>query len=84
MRYFRFSTQLKDLEVKKSFGAPYNLDLSEKRAEEVYRNIINKGISEIRLKYKGFSASSPIFPNNSEINRKFNRRIEFRVMQAKH
>ncbi|MBC6401779.1 MAG: OmpA family protein [Ekhidna sp.] len=65
-------------------GTAYNLDLSEKRAEEVYRNIINKGISESRLKYEGFGASSPIFPNNSEINRKFNRRIEFRVMQAKH
>jgi len=60
----------------------YNMDLTEKRAGEVYRAIISGGISENRLKYRGFGASNPVMPNDSEENRQSNRRIEFRVLQT--
>jgi len=55
----------------------YNLSLSERRAKEVYEILIKEGINKMRLTYKGFGASRPILPNNSDINRQSNRRIEF-------
>ncbi|KAA3624680.1 MAG: OmpA family protein, partial [Bacteroidetes bacterium] len=54
-----------------------NLELSEARAETVYTYLIEKGISEERLRFKGFGESQPISDNESESGRKLNRRTEF-------
>lgn len=60
----------------------YNLDLSDRRAQEVYNAIRNSGIQKKRLSYKGFGSSMPLKPNSSEENRQYNRRIEFRVLRT--
>lgn len=59
----------------------YNKVLSENRALSVYKELIEKGISAKQLSYAGFGDSLPIVPNDSDINRQSNRRIEFRVIR---
>jgi OOP family OmpA-OmpF porin len=57
----------------------YNLTLSQKRAESVVMYLINLGISPKRLKFRGFGASQPRVPNDSEENKAQNRRIELKI-----
>ena len=54
-----------------------NLDLSESRAKAVYEFLIEAGIEEKRLSYKGFGETQPIATNNTEAGREQNRRTEF-------
>lgn len=58
-----------------------NLNLSENRAKSVYVYLVNGGISERRLSYKGFGETKPIASNDTEEGRKKNRRTEFVVVQ---
>lgn len=62
----------------------YNQKLSELRAKEVYNRLLSMGISQERLSYKGYAETRPLMPNDSDFNRKSNRRIEFRVLRSKH
>jgi outer membrane protein OmpA-like peptidoglycan-associated protein len=55
----------------------YNLKLSEKRAIAVKDELIKNGISYKRLKAVGYGKSLPLVANDSEENRKKNRRTEF-------
>lgn len=57
-----------------------NMDLSLKRAKEVYNYILSNGIEVSRLKFKGYGETKPLKPNTSEENRQLNRRIEFKVL----
>ena len=59
----------------------YNQKLSEKRAKSVYDYLIGQGMDAKRLTFKGYGESQPAYPNDSEKNRAFNRRIEFKVIQ---
>ncbi len=61
----------------------YNLKLSENRAKAVFKELISKGINKERLNYKGYADAEPLKANNSELNKKSNRRIEFRVIRTK-
>ncbi|WP_436517512.1 OmpA family protein [Ekhidna sp. To15] len=61
----------------------YNQKLSELRAKEVHKRLVSKGISQQRISYKGYAETIPLMPNDSDINRKSNRRIEFRVLRSK-
>ncbi|MCL2040231.1 MAG: OmpA family protein [Bacteroidetes bacterium] len=61
-------------------GVDFNQELSEKRAFAVYEAIISKGISEDRLRYKGFGLSQPVATNDTEENRAKNRRTNFVVL----
>ncbi|MEP1035121.1 OmpA family protein [Ekhidna sp.] len=61
----------------------YNKELSEARAKEVYISLISKGIDADRLSYKGYAETHPLMPNDTDINRQSNRRIEFRVLRTK-
>ncbi|WP_462248002.1 OmpA family protein [Ekhidna sp.] len=61
----------------------YNQNLSELRAKAVYENLLEKGIQRNRLTYKGYADTLPLTGNDSEIGRKSNRRIEFRVLRTK-
>lgn len=56
-----------------------NLLLSERRAEAVFRFLVEKGVSAQRLQYAGFGESRPLFPNDLPENRDRNRRTEFVV-----
>jgi len=55
----------------------YNQLLSENRAKEVMRYILNQGISRTRLLYKGYGELDPLLPNDTEEGRMKNRRVEF-------
>ncbi|GAA0194476.1 hypothetical protein GCM10009122_57930 [Fulvivirga kasyanovii] len=59
----------------------YNLDLSLRRAKSVYDFLIEKGINKARLKYKGYGQNMPAFPNDSDLHRQMNRRIEFQIIR---
>jgi len=57
----------------------YNLELSLKRAESVVNYIINKGISQSRLTFKGYGNLYPISDNTTEEGRALNRRVEITI-----
>jgi outer membrane protein OmpA-like peptidoglycan-associated protein/tetratricopeptide (TPR) repeat protein len=57
-----------------------NMDLSLKRAKSVYDYIAKKGIPAVRMKFKGYGETKPVVPNVNEVNRRMNRRIEFKVL----
>ena len=54
-----------------------NLALSENRALSVKNYFISKGITAVRLESKGYGETRPLSPNNSEVSRALNRRVEF-------
>lgn len=58
----------------------YNQRLSENRAKSVYSYLINKGIANQRLTYKGYGERNPIAPNKTEEGRAKNRRTEFKII----
>jgi outer membrane protein OmpA-like peptidoglycan-associated protein len=57
-----------------------NTKLSNDRCYEVVKYLIQKGIKADRLQSEGRGQSNPIAPNDTEANRKKNRRVEFVVL----
>jgi len=56
-------------------------ELSEKRAIAVKKYLTDNGIKESRIiEAKGFGASKPIGDNSTELGRKLNRRVEFKII----
>ncbi len=62
-------------------SAEYNLELSTNRAESVYQYLIDKGIVEERLSYRGYGKTQPIAENETEVGRAINRRTEFKIIK---
>ena len=60
-----------------------NMRLSMERARTVYEFLLVQGISNDRMKYRGFGPENPVAPNDSEPNRAKNRRVEVVLTQAK-
>ena len=72
-------------EVKKQKMTSDNKWLSESRAKTIYNYLVDKGIDSIRLNHKGYGFTKPIvFPENNEIDRWKNRRIELSVISNNH
>jgi outer membrane protein OmpA-like peptidoglycan-associated protein/tetratricopeptide (TPR) repeat protein len=61
----------------------YNKKLSERRASEVVKFLIEKGIEKNRLVAKGYGESDPINTNETEEGRQLNRRTEFKIIGLK-
>lgn len=60
--------------------AKYNLDLSRKRARVIRKYILKKGeLEEDQVMAKGYGETRPLVANDSEINKRMNRRVEFEV-----
>jgi OOP family OmpA-OmpF porin len=60
-----------------SSGTPqYNQGLSLRRAESVYRYLVNKGVDPERLTVEGMGQSRPVASNATEEGRARNRRVE--------
>jgi OOP family OmpA-OmpF porin len=57
-----------------------NMTLSEKRVETVKAYLVSKGIESKRISTKAFGGTKPIAPNDTEENRKKNRRVEIIVV----
>ncbi|MCB0806168.1 MAG: OmpA family protein [Bacteroidales bacterium] len=62
-------------------SATYNQKLSENRAKAVVDYLLDKGVSESRLKYKGYGFEKPVASNETEAGRQQNRRTEFEIME---
>jgi len=58
-----------------------NLKLSEQRAFAVMNYLIDHGIDQKRLSYKGYGGSKPIASNASASTRKRNRRVEVKIVK---
>ena len=59
--------------------ADKNLALSQTRADEVKKYLVEKGITEDRLTATGFGQDKPLGDNSSAAGRALNRRVEFGV-----
>jgi outer membrane protein OmpA-like peptidoglycan-associated protein len=56
-----------------------NQKLSEERAKTVKDYLVSKGISAKRIKEKGYGGTKPVAGNDTEENRKKNRRVELKI-----
>ncbi len=59
--------------------APYNLDLSRRRAQSVKKYFLNKGFTSDRFNATGFGLGRPIADNNTEEGRAMNRRVAIKA-----
>lgn len=63
-----------------NIGTPRrNKELSLERAKAVSDYLISKGLKDTRIKWFGFGSSKPIVSNDTEAQRKKNRRVEFKL-----
>ncbi len=53
-----------------------NLELSRKRAETLYNELMKLGIDQHRMVFNGYGEENPIADNNTVMGRAFNNRIE--------
>ncbi len=58
-----------------------NVELSIRRANAVKEWLVKRGIEPERIQTKGYGPDRPIVPNDSEENKRKNRRIEFLRLQ---
>jgi outer membrane protein OmpA-like peptidoglycan-associated protein len=59
----------------------YNLKLSQLRANEVKKFLVENGIEEERIEAKGYGKSKPIASNKTEQGRAQNRRVEILIFK---
>jgi len=65
-----------------SVGDPErNRQLSQARAQSVMEYLIKKGIAADRLVAKGYGPDKPVGPNETEVGREANRRVEFIILE---
>ncbi|MFN3403329.1 MAG: OmpA family protein [Cytophagaceae bacterium] len=62
-------------------GADANMKLSEQRAEAIKKYLIDNGVDGSRLSSIGYGQTRPRVSNVSAKTRKFNRRVEFLILQ---
>lgn len=55
--------------------------LSQNRAKVIANYLANNGIRDERLQHKGYGDTKPVAPNDSEENKRQNRRVEFVVLK---
>lgn len=60
----------------------YNEALSLRRADAVFRYLVNKDVPPERLQTKGYGESQPVADNDTDSGRAQNRRVELRVLGA--
>ena len=57
-----------------------NRKLSQERAEAVREYLVSHGVHTARITARGYGASKPVAPNETEEGRQRNRRTEFRII----
>jgi outer membrane protein OmpA-like peptidoglycan-associated protein len=58
----------------------YNQGLSERRARAVAQALVARGVPNSRIQTSGFAFKRPLAPNDSELGRRLNRRVELIVI----
>jgi outer membrane protein OmpA-like peptidoglycan-associated protein len=58
----------------------HNLDLSARRAEAVRAYLVARGVPAAALEAVGFGESKPIAPNDTDVGRAQNRRVNFEIL----
>ncbi len=61
----------------------YNQELSEKRAQSIYSALKSRGIQEDRMEFTGYGETKPLVKNDTESNKKKNRRVEILFISDK-
>jgi outer membrane protein OmpA-like peptidoglycan-associated protein len=64
-------------------SAPYNKDLSQRRAASVVKALVQRGIAPGRLVPEGYGFDRPIADNKTALGRAKNRRVEFTILGEK-
>lgn len=67
--------------INRSNDPNYNIVLSELRAQEVKKSLINEGIEDFRIIARGYGETRPIADNSTEEGRAKNRRTEFIIIR---
>jgi outer membrane protein OmpA-like peptidoglycan-associated protein len=62
--------------------APYNLELSQRRAESVRAHLVSRGIASDRISAQGFGLTRSVAENDSPEGRANNRRVEIVVQPS--
>ncbi len=57
----------------------YNKTLSQKRANAVYKQLIEHGVDANRLTYIGYGEENPVASNSTKVGQRANRRIEAKL-----
>ncbi len=60
--------------------AAYNVSLSGRRAEEVVKYLVSKGIAKNRIRFRGYGMDMPVAANDTEEGRAQNRRTELKIL----
>jgi outer membrane protein OmpA-like peptidoglycan-associated protein len=55
---------------------PYNLKLSESRAQAVVDTLVKSGVDPLRLEARGYGDTKPLVPNTTDANKAKNRRVQ--------
>ncbi len=58
----------------------YNQALSQKRATAVANYLISRSVAESRFSIKWYAETQPKYPNDTDANRKLNRRVEVAII----
>jgi len=58
-----------------------NVDLSERRARQVRKFLVSKGVASHRLAARGFGPSKPVAKNKTRKGRAANRRVDFAIVK---
>jgi outer membrane protein OmpA-like peptidoglycan-associated protein len=61
----------------------HNMELSEKRAQEVVKYLLSKGVNNAYVGSHNYGEEKPAVPNTDETNRQKNRRVEWEVSKVK-
>ncbi|MCB0505752.1 MAG: OmpA family protein [Cyclobacteriaceae bacterium] len=59
----------------------YNMGLSQRRANAVYKYLLDKNIAANRLSVKWFGENNPAESNATVVGRRANRRVEFEILE---
>ncbi|WP_234735819.1 OmpA family protein [Tellurirhabdus bombi] len=57
-----------------------NQALSQNRARVIRNYLVNRGVDEKRVQYRGYGSSQPVAPSDTEENKKKNRRVVVQVL----
>lgn len=76
---FKYMSNRRDLQKLEEWK-DYEQTLSEQRAREVRKYLMEHGISPSRLSCKGFGTTIPLYEPDGKMNEDNNRRVEIRIM----